>query len=81
LGPFIKREVILLVVAVSWGSCFIFQKKGMDYMPYMLGAFRFVIGGLRLFPVIMLFSKLNKTSVAVAKIAKYKRDTWSNYLK
>jgi len=50
-------------------------------MPYMLGAFRFVIGGLRLFPVIMLFSKLNKTSVAVAKIAKYKRDTWSNYLK
>jgi len=72
----IKGEAILLVVAVLWGSCFIFQKKGMDYIgPYTLGAFRFVIGGLALFPVIMLFSKLNKTSAAVAKIAKYKRDT------
>ena len=71
----VKGELILLLVAVLWGSCFIFQKKGMDYIgPYTLGAFRFIIGGLVLLPVIIAFSKSNK-KIMDAETVKYKRDT------
>ena len=57
----IKGEIILLIAAILWGSCFIFQKKGMDYIgPFTLGAFRFLIGGIILIPVIMLIARLDK---------------------
>ena len=71
----IKGEVILLLVAVLWGSCFIFQKVGMVYIgPYTLGTFRFIIGGLVLLPVIMLFSKSNTNSVDTNENIEYKRN-------
>ena len=59
-----KGQLMLILAAILWGSCFIFQKKGMEYIgPYTLGAFRFIIGGLVLLPVIFLFSKSKKTAV------------------
>lgn len=54
----IKGEISLLLAAVLWGSCFIFQKKGMDYIgPFTLGTFRFILGSLVLLPVIMILSE------------------------
>lgn len=54
----IKGEICLLLAALLWGSCFMFQKKGMDYIgPFTLGTFRFILGGLVLLPVIMILSK------------------------
>ena len=54
----IKGEAILLLTSILWGSCFIFQKKGMDYIgPFTLGALRFLLGGLILIPFIMLLQK------------------------
>lgn len=57
----IKGEAILLAAAILWGSCFLFQKKGMDYIgPFTLGTFRFLLGGLLLLPVIYSLSYINK---------------------
>ena len=54
-----RGELILLLAAMLWGTCFVFQKMGMDYIgAYTLGAFRFIIGGLALIPVIVLFTKM-----------------------
>ncbi len=54
----IKGEISLLLAAILWGSCFIFQKKGMDYIgPFTFGTFRFILGSLVLLPVIMIISK------------------------
>jgi drug/metabolite transporter (DMT)-like permease len=54
----IKGEISLLLAAVLWGSCFMFQKKGMDYIgPFTLGTFRFILGGLVLLPAIVILSK------------------------
>lgn len=64
----IKGEISLLLAAVLWGSCFIFQKKGMDYIgPFTLGTFRFILGSLVLLPVVMILSKkkhVRKPSIA-----------------
>ena len=56
-----KGEFCLLLAAVIWGSAFIFQKMGMDYIgPFTFGIFRFTLGALALLPVIWIHGKLNK---------------------
>ena len=56
-----KGELILLLASVLWGTCFVFQKMGMDYIgPFTLGAFRFLIGGVALIPVMILFDRMGK---------------------
>lgn len=54
-----RGELILLLAAILWGTCFVFQKMGMDYIgAYTLGAFRFIIGAMVLTPVIVLLNKI-----------------------
>lgn len=54
-----RGELILLLSAILWGTCFVFQKMGMDYIgPYTLGTFRFLIGALALIPVMFLFTHI-----------------------
>lgn len=51
----IKGEICLLLAAVIWGSAFIFQKMGMDFIgPLTFGFFRFTIGAFALLPVIYI---------------------------
>lgn len=51
---FLRGEFILVIVSLLWGSSFMFQKKGMDYVgPFTLGACRFLIGAMILFPVVI----------------------------
>lgn len=53
-----KGELLLLLAALIWGSSYIFQKMGMDYVgPFTFGFFRFCIGALALLPVIMAFDR------------------------
>ena len=55
----IRGELVLLLAAMLWGTCFVFQKMGMDYIgPYTLGAFRFLLGALALIPIIVMFTKI-----------------------
>lgn len=56
----LKGELYLLLAAVIWGSAFIFQKIGMDYIgPFTFGFFRFTLGSLALLPVIYIVGSLN----------------------
>lgn len=57
----LKGELYLLLAAVIWGSAFIFQKMGMDYIgPFTFGAFRFTLGSLALLPAIWITGGINK---------------------
>lgn len=48
-----KGEIYLMLAAAIWGTAFVFQKIGMDFVgPFTFGIFRFGLGALALLPVI-----------------------------
>lgn len=56
-----KGDLILLLTAIIWGTSFISQKLGMNYIePFTFGASRFLLGAGALIPVILIFDGLNK---------------------
>lgn len=57
----VKGNLILLLTAIIWGTSFISQKLGMNYIePFTFGASRFLLGAGALIPVILIFDRLNK---------------------
>lgn len=53
-----RSNILLLITAAIWGSAFVAQKSGMDYIgPFTYGGIRMVIGGMVLIPVILLMNK------------------------
>lgn len=61
-GDFMKQQIksslILLLTATIWGSAFVAQSVGMEYIgPFTFNAIRCVLGGLVLIPVILLLNK------------------------
>lgn len=57
----LKGELILLITAIIWGTSFISQKLGMNYVePFTFGASRFLLGALFLFFVSQFFDRLTK---------------------
>ena len=53
-----KGELLLLLASIIWGSAYIFQKMGMDYVgPFTFGFCRFCLGALALAPVIWVFDR------------------------
>ncbi len=47
-----RANLVLLLAALIWGGSFIFQKAAMDHMgPFSFNAFRFLLGGLVLLPL------------------------------
>ena len=41
----VKGELCLFLAALIWGSAFVFQKMGMDFIgPLTFGFFRFTVG-------------------------------------
>lgn len=53
-----QSNILLLLTAIIWGSAFVAQKSGMDYIePFTFNGIRTFIGGLVLVPVIMIMSK------------------------
>ena len=56
---------MLFTAALIWGSAFVFQKMGMDYIgPFTFGFFRFGIGALTLIPVICVADAAKKRKSA-----------------
>ncbi|PWQ97959.1 DMT family transporter [Leucothrix arctica] len=46
-----KSNILLLITAAIWGSAFVAQRVGMDYIgPFTYSGIRFLIGGLALIP-------------------------------
>ena len=67
----VKGELCLFLAALIWGSAFVFQKMGMDFIgPLTFGFFRFTVGALALLPagsaILMDLSKYDeKTGLAM----------------
>lgn len=54
----IKANIFLLITAVVWGSGFVAQRSGMDYVgPMTYNAVRFAIGALSLTPLLWFMSR------------------------
>lgn len=52
----LKGDFLLLITAFIWGTSFIFQKLGMNYIePFTFGGTRFLLGAMVLVPVIKIF--------------------------
>lgn len=55
-----RANLVLLLTALIWGVSFIYQKAAMEYMgPFSFNAFRFLLGGLVLLPLIGWRKKQN----------------------
>ena len=60
----IKGNVILMITALIWGTAFVAQSVGMDYVgPFTFITARYIIGGVFLLPCIYLLDKMNKKTV------------------
>lgn len=56
-----KSYLILLVTAIIWGSAFVAQSAGMEYVgPFTFNAIRFTLGGIFLLPVIFIKDAIAK---------------------
>ena len=57
----IKGNAILMLTAFIWGTAFVAQSVGMEYVgPFTFIAVRYIIGGVFLIPCIYLLDRLNK---------------------
>lgn len=64
----IRNSLLLLLAAVIWGSAFVAQSTGMDYVgPFTFSFVRNMIGGTVLIPVIFLFRQLRGKEVGEEK--------------
>ncbi len=70
----IKGELMLILTAVIWGTSFVSQKLGMNYVePFTFGASRFLLGALVLIPVILIFDRSNNKKNVKANDVAYSR--------
>lgn len=59
----IKGSIMLLITAMIWGTAFVAQSEGMNYVePFTYNAMRTLLGGLVLIPVILIFRAAEKSS-------------------
>lgn len=58
-----KGNLLLLLTAFIWGSAFVAQSAGMNYIgPFTFNAARSFLGGLALIPVVLVLGRRNKAS-------------------
>ena len=71
-----KSNILLFLTAFIWGSAFVAQKSGMDYIePFTYHGIRTFIGGLVLIPVIIFFTKKsNRQNHANEKVFDFQKD-------
>ena len=54
----VGHTVLLILTAFIWGTAFVAQSVGLDYIgPFTLNGLRFFIGGLVLLPLIPLLDR------------------------
>lgn len=59
----LKGSIMLLVTSLIWGTAFVAQSDGMNYIePFTYNSMRTLLGGFVLIPVILLFRFLDKRS-------------------
>lgn len=56
----LRNSILLLLTATIWGTAFVAQSVGMDYVkPFTFNAVRSLIGGIVLIPCIFLLNRVN----------------------
>lgn len=56
-----KNAMLLILTAFIWGTAFVAQSSGMDFMePFTFNGIRNLIGAASLLPCIVLFKKMNE---------------------
>ena len=51
-----KGSIMLLITSIIWGTAFVAQSEGMNYVePFTYNAMRTLLGGVVLIPVMILF--------------------------
>ncbi|NLY77723.1 MAG: DMT family transporter [Tissierellia bacterium] len=70
----IKGSILLLLTAIIWGTSFVSQKLGMNYVePFTFGAARFILGAVVLLPLIFMFNTVNKKSNKEKNMVQFNR--------
>ena len=66
-----KSNILLLITAAIWGSAFVAQRVGMDYIgPFTYSGVRFLIGGLALIPIALWIRRWQAKQVAEGVVSK-----------
>ena len=61
-----RQSALLLLTAAIWGSAFVAQQTGMDYVgPFTFYAARNLLGGLTLLPLIVFFSLSSTRRISI----------------
>lgn len=69
-----RNSLILFLTATIWGTAFVAQSVGMDYVgPYTFNCLRFLIGGIVLLPCMAVLNKINPEENKPQKTEKEKR--------
>jgi len=69
MGNHLKGNLMLLVTAIIWGSAFVAQSAGMEYVePFTYNMARSIIGFLVLIPVVIIFRKKALTETKDLKL-------------
>ena len=56
-----KNALLLLLTALIWGTAFVAQRVGVDFIgPFAFSAIRFIMGGIVLIPVVLLLNRVKK---------------------
>lgn len=59
----IRAELMLLTTALIWGTAFVAQRSGMDYVgPFTFNGIRFLVGAIVMIPIILVMDKLAKNN-------------------
>lgn len=69
----IRNSFLLLLTAIIWGSAFVAQSVGMDYVePFTFTFARSILGGIVLLPCVLLLKKIASRESAEARVKKIK---------
>ncbi len=64
----LRGNILLLITALIWGTAFVAQSEGMNYIePFTYNALRTLLGGLILIPVICIFRKTGVSDASKPK--------------
>ena len=75
-----QSNILLLITAFIWGSAFVAQKSGMDYIePFTFNGIRTFIGGIVLIPVVFFMNR-NKTEKDMPQMSEEEKNKSSRTL-
>lgn len=72
----LRGSIMLLITALIWGTAFVAQSEGMNYVqPFTYNAVRTLLGGVVLIPIIIAFKKLTSKDDPPSESTNSKKDT------